>query len=601
MEALELAARNAKRALIPPANIPLDQWIEDNIRLPQSISSIPGKVDLFPFQREIAQAISDPNVRRISILKPTRVGFSFLLSAAIGSFAVNSPGPALLVLPTADDAKDWATMEFDALCRESPALTGLLRESATEEGRNTQLARSFPGGSLRIVAAKSPRSLRRLTIKYLCLDEVDAYSLTTEGSAVDLALQRTLTYSDRKVIEGSTPVYKHTSNIIRSYEQSDRGAFVVQCPSCLEDFRLLWKNIEWPEAKPEDAFARCDHCKEPIAERHKPQMVARGHYHIERPEITKHRGFALNALVSTMQNMSWGALAEDFLRAKKSPDTLQTFVNCTLAEGWDESTDQIDETALQNRAEDFSLEKLPREVLMITIGTDVQRDRLESTVLGHSRDGVTYILAHVVIWGAPDDDATWKQLDQLHNTKWKHPDGGELGVDAHCADAGDGVTMDDVLKYTKHRFNRRTLAIKGVAGDRPALTMTKTAKGERLGLVGVDGIKSRLLNAVAHGSTIRFSNTLTPAYFEQLLSERRVVRYSRGVPTRVFERISGRAAEALDSFCYAQAAKTLVNMPWDVRAAELAQQPLPKPQGLRPGQVIRSAWMERGESHLLGR
>jgi phage terminase large subunit GpA-like protein len=593
METIDRMAANALRSLVPPQRVPLDEWIESNIRLPQSASSIPGKVELWPYQREIAQAISDPSVRRISIVKPIQVGFSFLLTATVGNFVANDPCPVLFVLPTADDCRDFAVMGLDPLFRESPVLRGLLSESADEEGRNTILVRSFPGGSLRIVPAKSPRSLRRYSIKALLLDEVDAYTPTSEGSAVELAINRTTNFSNRKIILGSTPTVKSTSNILRSYNESDMGIFVVKCPACFEDFQLLWKNIEWPEKKPEDAYCRCPLCREPLQERHKAQMVMNGHYHIQKPEITKHRGFHLNSLVSVMPNMAWGELAEKFLQAKKSPDTLQTFTNCTWAEGWDDSQDQLDETAILKRAEDFSLTNIPREVMAITVGTDTQRDRLESTVLGHSREGTTYVLAHFVIWGAPDNDTTWRELDALHNTTWQHPDGGKLKVDAGCIDASDGVTMDFVISYTKYRFNRRLVAIKGVAGDRPAITMSKTAKGERLGIVGVEGLKGRLLNALSQGQTIRFSNTLTPSWFEQLLSERRVIRYSHGFPTRTFERKAGIAAEGLDSYIYAQAARALLNLDFVAREAELKQEVLPN-TGMRAGTVYESSWLAQG-------
>jgi hypothetical protein len=38
---------------------------------------------------------------------------------------------------------------------------------------------------------------------------------------------------------------------------------------------------------------------------------------------------------------------------------------------------------------------------------------------------------------------------------------------------------------------------------------------------------------------LRFSNTVTPAYYEQLASELRIVRYARGQPVRRWERKPG--------------------------------------------------------------
>ena len=47
----------ALAALIPPPRLHLSQWIEANIRLPEGTSALPGRVRLWPYQREIADAI----------------------------------------------------------------------------------------------------------------------------------------------------------------------------------------------------------------------------------------------------------------------------------------------------------------------------------------------------------------------------------------------------------------------------------------------------------------------------------------------------------------------------------------------------------------
>ena len=56
--------RNALRSLIPPPRVPLSEWIEHNIKLPEGVSALPGRVRLWPYQREIADAISDPAIER---------------------------------------------------------------------------------------------------------------------------------------------------------------------------------------------------------------------------------------------------------------------------------------------------------------------------------------------------------------------------------------------------------------------------------------------------------------------------------------------------------------------------------------------------------
>ena len=169
----EIRAR-ALRSLLPPPRLRLSEWIEANIRLPEGVSALPGRVRLWPYQREIADAISDAEVERVTLVKPVRVGFTTLLTGAIGSFVANEPAPILALLPTESDARDYIVSDIEPIFSATPALRGLVGDDADESGRNTLLHRRFPGGSLKIVAAKAPRNLRRHTVRILLVDEADA-------------------------------------------------------------------------------------------------------------------------------------------------------------------------------------------------------------------------------------------------------------------------------------------------------------------------------------------------------------------------------------------------------------------------------------------
>ena len=238
------------------------------------------------------------------------------------------------------------------------------------------------------------------------------------------------------------------------------------------------------------------------------------------------------------------------------------------------------------RAEAFNLDLVPEEVLSITVGVDVQHDRLEATFLGWTEGGTCLVLAHKVIWGRwDDDDDTWAELDEVISTAHPHALGGKIAVDAVAIDSGDGTTMDVVLAFCGSRTRKKVYAIKGDGGNRPIIqkSTSKTKKNGRLWIVGVDTIKSQLYGRLERKGPIRFSADLPPVYFEQVTAERVVVRYRRGQPTRLFERIPGRRAEALDCLVYATAAKALVNFNPETRRDQLAQTPAhltfrPKPK-----------------------
>ena len=589
MDSLARARREALAALLPPPAIPLSDWIEMNMRLPQGVSAQPGGVRLWPYQREIADAIGDRAIERVTLVKSARLGFTTLLTGAIGNFVANEPSPILALLPTEADARDYVVSDVEPIFDASPALAGLLEADASEGGRNTLLSRRFPGGSLKIVAAKAPRNLRRHNARIVLVDEADAMESGVEGSPIVLAEKRTLAFPDRKIVIGSTPLHVETSNVLRSYASSDRRLFEVPCPSCGAFTWIRWQHIEWTDKRPETAAFRCPHCQELIEERHKMAMIGAARWRAQAPEVQGHAGFWINALVSPLANASWAKLAEEFLRAKDDPDLLQPFINTVLAEGWNDAEEQADELALQQRVEPIGLERIPPEVLAVTIGVDVQDDRLELTIVGWSRtDAIA--LGHVVIWGSPDDDATWFELDEMARTRWRHPFGGFLKVDAMIVDSGDGDWTDKVYAFCFPRLSRRVMAGKGVFGSRPALQASKSkVKGGRLFLVGVDGLKTTIYSRLARGRSIRFSDSLEPVWFEQLCSERRVLRYVRGLPQRRFERIPGRAAEALDCLVYAFAARQGVTIHFESREVELRSAEPPK----AAPRVIRSSWMER--------
>ncbi len=586
----EITAR-ALAALIPPPRLRLSEWIEANIVLPEGVSAQPGPVRLWPFQREIADAIGDPLIERVTLVKPVRVGFTTLLTSALASFVANEPAPILCLLPAEADCRDYMVSDVEPIFAATPAVARALSDDREDGERNTLLSRRFPGGSLKVVAARAPRNLRRHNARVLFIDEADGMEATAEGSPILLAERRTLSFPDRKIVLGSTPVHEATSHVLRAWAASDQRIFEVPCPDCGAFAEITWEQIVWDEGRPETARWRCPHCAAEISERHKPEMVEAGHWRATRPEVEGHAGFRLNALVSLHANAAWPKLVAEFLAVKDDPLTLQTFVNTILAQGWRGEGDELDEDSLAGRAEGWGLDRLPEEVLALTAGCDVQHDRLEITLTGWAEDGTAFILGHEVIWGAWDAPETWAELDGLLRQSFAHALGGRLGIDAAAVDAGDGTTMQAVTAFCTPRTRRKVLAIKGAPGNRPPIERagSRTKTGARLWIVGVDTLKTQLFTRLAREGLVRFSADLPAVWFEQLASERAVVRYRRGQPVRSFERIPGRRAEALDCTIYAFAARQIVNIDWHRRRAELAGKVAPA----RPAPVLHSNWMKR--------
>ena len=554
----------------------LSKWLEEVVFLPAGLAAVPGLLKLHPYQRAIADAIADPKIERVSVLKSARIGYTTVLVGAIAHYIVRDPSPILVLMPTESDCRGLMVDDIEQLFQESPALREHLpMPHPGKSDRHTLLHRLFKGGSLKVVAAGAPRNMRRHSAKVLLIDEVDACAVTAEGDAVSLATQRTLIWPRRKIVAGGTPFDASTSVIARLYGESDRRVWELPCPACGAFSEISWEAIEWPTGRPEEAAWRCPECEELIEERHKPAMARRGRWHVTNPTAgARHAGFKINALSSLLPNAAWGRLAAEYVQAKEDPATLKVFVNTVLGLPWSEQGDGIDETALARRIEPIGLDAIPEECLALSAGTDCADDRLETVICGWTRDNVCLVLDHIVIWGAIGDDLTWQQLDQLLRRQFSHPLGGKLRIEACAIDFGDGGHADIVLGFAAPRASRRVMAIKGAPGfSRRALQASSSKmKRGRLWICGVDSLKSRLFDQLQRPGTIRFSDQLEPVYFEQLSSEKRVTRTVRGKPTARFERIRGMKAEALDATIYALAARVRLGLSdamFDQRAAQL--------------------------------
>lgn len=588
---LSEAHRVARASLKIAGLMPLSQWIEANLRLPDGLTAVPGPIKLYPYQHAIADAITDPALERVSIQKSARVGMTTLLTAAIAHFVENDPCPVLCLLPTETMCRNYVISDLEPLF-ETSGIGACIRVVGNRAAdRSTLLDRHFAGGSLRFVASHAPRNLRSHTARILLADEIDGMETSDEGDPIDLAEQRTLTFSSRKIIAVSTPIDLETSRILRAYAQSDQRIFEVPCQACGAFTEVMWKHIDWRDGPPEDAAFRCPHCNELIPERFKPEMVANGRWRAT-ATAPGHAGFRLNSLISPLENASWAALAAKFLRARGDTDRMRVFTNTDLGEAYAGEGDAIDELALQERAEPFSIEVIPEEALLITAGVDVQDDRLEVSLVGWGADATAFVLAHMQILTPPKEEVAWLELEDILRSRWKHPLGGMIGVAAACVDSGGHFTQA-VYDFCFPRINRRVYAIKGKEGARPdfAMSTDKELRARRpIAIVGTDGIKSRVFAKLMGDRTIRFSDTLEPGYFEQLGSERRVVRYTRGHAFFRFEKKPGARNEAIDCLVYATAAKAALGI---INFDRLTSELRGAPQAPKIPPVIHSAWLKR--------
>ena len=145
----------AYRALLPPPKMDFADWIERTIRLPGDVSAQTGPMRLTRVQRGIADAMDNPDIERVTVVKPVRLGYTSLLSALVGYYVTSDPSQILAVLPVESDCRGWVVDDLEPIFLASPDLRGRLSVENDPSSRSTLLNRRFSGGSLKIVAAKS--------------------------------------------------------------------------------------------------------------------------------------------------------------------------------------------------------------------------------------------------------------------------------------------------------------------------------------------------------------------------------------------------------------------------------------------------------------
>jgi len=512
-------------------------------------------------------AVSDRGISTVVLMTSSQVGKTECLNNVVGFYIAQDPAPILMVQPTLEMAEAWSKDRLAPMLRDTPALRGKVAEARSRDSGNTLRHKEFPGGHITIAGANSASGLAARPIRILLADEIDRYppSAGTEGDPVSLARRRTATFWNRKIVMASTPTVKGASRIEAEWELSDKRLYHVPCPHCGEHQVLAWRQVLWPEGKPELAAYHCEHCGTQWSEADRLGAIKHGEWRITAQGNGTTAGFWLSELYSPWSSPA--TMARSFLDAKGHPEKLKTWINTSLGETWEEDAERVDGHTLETRRETWG--EAPAAVLVVTAGVDLQDDRLEVSLLGWGLGEECWVLAHRILYGDPSGNELWRELDGLLLKRIATSDGRVLAVAAACIDTGGHHTLA-AYRFCRSRLRRKVFAIKGAAGaGRPIwpLRASKNNKGRvNLFLIGVDTIKdavfARLRVQQAGPGYVHFSARLDAPYFVQLTAERVQTVYRKGFAVRAYIKDPGARNEALDCFVYGYAAMFALNIQW---------------------------------------
>lgn len=547
-----------------PPQLTVSEWADQNRVLSPESSAEPGqwRTERAEYQRGIMDALSDPLVETVVMMTSSQIGKTEMLGNCVGYYISQDPSPILVVMPTVEMGQTWSKDRLAPMLRDTECLRGLVKDVRSRDANNTVLHKVFPGGHITISGANSAASLASRPIRMVLCDEVDRFPVSagTEGDPVNLAFKRATTFWNRKRVMTSTPTIKDYSRIEAAYEASDKRKYYVPCPVCNTYQVLKWGNVRWPQGEPDKSVIVCESCGKHLTDADKVKIIKSGEWRAEAP-FKGIAGFWINEIYSPWVRLS--EMVNNFLEAKKLPETLKVFVNTSLGETWEEKGETLKDDILYNRRETYG-PKIPMWAGVITASVDVQDDRLEVLTVAWGKGEECWCMDWQAFHGNPAKKEIWDKLDEYLLKSWEHESGAVMKIVSCCVDTGGHHTRQAYM-FVKPRQVRRVYAVKGAKDpgkpivSRPTVSNLAKVKLFNLGVdTAKETIYARLKIEEFGDGYIHFPTQFDEEFFKQLTAEKIVTRYLKGFPKREWVKVRARN-EALDLMVYNLAALALLN------------------------------------------
>lgn len=478
----------AMAGMLPPDDLTVTEWAEQNRRLSAESAAEPGpwRTERTPYLREPMNAWTDPKIRHIVMVAASQVGKSEFLNNCIGYVIDQDPGSILFVHPTTIDAKEYSKLRIAPMIRDCPTLRKKVSDPKSRDSGNTILQKTYPGGILTMCGSTEAHALASKPIRYVLGDERDRWALSAgnEGDPWDLAMARQTTFYNAKSGEVSTPTVKNASAIEAAYATGTMERWKSSCPHCGEYHEIQWADIRFEHDeiivagkktyKVRSVCYACPGCGCISTEAEMKRAPAR--WEADNPAAYEQgtRSFWLNAFVS--QWASWESIILKYLNAIGSTRKMQVVYNTCFGELWEDRGDLEDEDSLMARREEYPAE-LPEGVLVLTAGVDTQDDRMEYEIVGHGHFGETWGIEKGIVMGRPDDPSVWTQLDELvFDRVLRFENGVGLKMSMSFVDEGGHFTQE-VRMQCRARLGKKVFCIKGMPGsDKPYTAPPKKQK-----------------------------------------------------------------------------------------------------------------------------
>ncbi len=257
-----------RAAFARPAPMLVSAWAEKYRQVIPKGSSQPGpwRNHRTPYLRGVMDAVNDPGVSRITLMKGEQLGGTEAILNILEYIVDRAPGPVLYIYPT-DKVAETVNVErvlptLKACQQLAPYRHRSPRAEQTREFR-------FQHMTIRFAGSNAMAGLESFAYKYVIIDELDRCM----PSVASVVAGRGVTYPGFKLIEISTPEDEFsgdesdgTVGIDRAFKVGDQRVLHVPCPHCRHYHRRMFSGIKWIgglEANADDvlkqAWYQCPH------------------------------------------------------------------------------------------------------------------------------------------------------------------------------------------------------------------------------------------------------------------------------------------------------------------------------------------------------
>lgn len=571
----------------PPPDISVAEWAERFRFLTGESSAEPGqwRNERAPHLVEPMRALSPySDTRKVVFKASSQSGKTEILLNFIGYIIDCDPGPILAVQPNIEPAGErFSKQRIAPMLQACPTLAEKVGPAKSRTSANTILEKHFNAGVLFIGGANSPAGLASMPIRYFLGDEIDRWELTREGDAMSLARERLETYRanrQEKELLVSSPTYDDLGISVEYAGCERQMERHLRCDHCGETQFPNLKHFQWETGKPRSIRYVCHHCGGEHSASVQRRLKMAGEWVVTKDDGDESVGFWMNRWASPFSR--WEDVAKKWDDAGSDPAKRQVVTNTSFAEGWEGESEKVDAHILEQRCEDYA-DQAPAGVVAITIGVDVQQDRLEAEIVGWGRNYESWSLGYEVLIGEPTGPEVWADLAAMYRTAWAHESGGTLKPAALCVDSGNWSAH--VYAWCKSMRDARVIPVKGASAfgsdalsgtvkDRRRRQAKRIREGRPPEVLGVSQIKRTIMRYLAatpdKPGYCHFPTGRGREYFDQLTGERLMVHQQRGKrPSLSWQKVHT-DVEALDARVYAYAGMLLSGVDLDKAVAPSA-------------------------------